>query len=442
MAWARAHTPWRRVQLLPILCDNIGPCKFEPPPFLVEIFAMDKSVKQEQFDVVIVGGGLVGSALACALAESALQICLIEANLFNQDWPQDGYDARVCALTPATRRWLGSLNVWPRIENERYAAFDRVRVWDGDGTADIHFSALELGLPQLGYIVENRIVLKCLRNQLKSYDNIRLYCPEVVDEIAEIHPSRLKLHSGKCITTRLLVAADGALSQIRQLSKFKTVEWSYGHSAIVTTVKAERPHDGWALHRFSSDGPLAFLPLPATDGTQQSHNYSIVWCHSQARVKELLQLNRKELCRALAEDFEHYLGSIDEIAPCTSYPLRQRHALGYVKQGVVLIGDAAHTIHPLAGQGVNMGYRDAEVLAEVVQQAHRSNQEIGTLRVLRRYQSRRFVPNLVMTGLMEGFKQLFAIQQPSIQWLRNLGVRTLDQQSLLKNELVRLVLES
>jgi len=403
---------------------------------------MSPTMPTEQFDVAIVGGGLVGSALACALAESALRICVIEANLFDRDWPQDEYDARVCALTPATARWLASLNVWPGIESERHAAFDQVRVWDGDGTADIHFSAVELGIPQLGYIVENRVALKCLRDQLSNYDNVTLLCPEVVEEIVESHPARLKLQNGPSIMARLLVAADGALSQVRQLSKFKTVEWSYGHAAIVTTVQAESPHDGRALHRFSSEGPLAFLPLPATDGSQQSHNYSIVWCKSPERVSELLQLNKEDLCRALAEDFEYYLGSIENIARCASYPLRQRHALGYVKEGVVLIGDAAHTIHPLAGQGVNIGYRDAAVLAEVVQQAHGSNQDIGALRVLRRYQRRRLGPNLVMGGLMEGFKQLFAIQQPSVQWLRNLGVRTLDQQSLLKNEIVRSVLGS
>jgi len=395
----------------------------------------------EQFDVVIVGGGLVGSSLACALGGSALKICLIEASIFNQDWRDDEYDTRVCALTPATRRWLESLNVWCRIENERYASFEQVRVWDGDGTADIHFSASELGIKNLGYIVENRIALKCLRDQLANYDNIKLICPDMVEDIAEIDVGILKLQSGKSINTSLLVAADGALSQIRQLGKFRTIEWNYGHSAIVTTVKAERPHDGWALHRFSNDGPLAFLPLPDTDGKQFSHRYSIVWCHSPERVAELLSLNSGELCTALAEDFEYELGSIEEIAPCASFPLRQRHALGYSKERVVLIGDAAHTIHPLAGQGVNIGYKDAEVLTQVVQQAYQSNQDIGTLSVLKRYQYKRIGPNLAMSGLMEGFKQLFAVQQPTIQLLRNMGIRTLDRQPLIKNEIVRWVLD-
>jgi 2-octaprenylphenol hydroxylase len=392
----------------------------------------------EQFDIAIVGAGLVGSSLACALGGSALKICLIEAKSFDQSWPDHEYDSRVCALTPATRRWLSSLNVWPRIEKERHAPFDQVRVWDGDGTADIFFTAHELGIEKLGYIVENRIALKCLREQLGSYDNIKLLCPEVVDEIDP--PGRLKLQSGTSINANLIVAADGALSQIRLLSKFRTLEWNYGHSAIVTTVKAERPHDGWALHRFSSDGPLAFLPLPDTDGNQQSHRYSIVWCHSPDRVGELLQLSPGDRCRALAEDFEYCLGSIEEMAPCASYPLRQRHALGYAKDGVILIGDAAHTIHPLAGQGVNLGYRDAQVLADVVLQAHKAKRDIGDPSVLRSYQYRRVAPNLAMSGLMEGFKQLFAIEQPSIQWLRNLGIRTLDRQTLIKNEIVRLVL--
>jgi len=400
------------------------------------------AARSEQFDVAIVGGGLVGSAFACALAQSTLKICLIEANDFDRTWSEHEYDNRVCALTPATRSWLDSIDVWPRIESERYAAFDQVRVWDGDGTAAIQFSAAEQGVPKLGYIVENRIALKCLRDRLQHCDNVRLFSPEVVEEVTERHPARLTLNGGTAITARLLVAADGAQSQIRRLSKFKTVEWSYGHSAIVATVKAARPHDGWALHRFSRDGPLAFLPLPTTAGDMHSCQYSIVWCRSPQRVKELLQLSSSELCKVLSEDFEYKLGSIEEIADCASYPLRQRHALGYVKEGVVLLGDAAHTIHPLAGQGVNIGYRDAEVLAAIVQQAHTSEDDIGALSVLRRYQSRRIGPNLVMGGLMEGFKQLFAVQQPSVQWLRNSGIRMLDQQSLLKNEIVRLVLGS
>lgn len=176
----------------------------------------------EKFDVVIVGGGLVGSALACALGGSALRICLIEAKLFDQNWPDDGYDVRVCALTPATWKWLDSLKVWSRIENERHAAFDQVRVWDGDGTAEINFSASALGIQKLGYIVENRVALKCLREQLAGYDNVELLCPEVVEEISENHSGRrtlrnLTLDSGKSIRTGLLVAADGALSRIRRL---------------------------------------------------------------------------------------------------------------------------------------------------------------------------------------------------------------------------------
>lgn len=394
----------------------------------------------EQYDVIVVGGGLVGTSLAAALGGSSLQVAIIEPKPEGREWDRRGFDSRVCALTPSTRDWLAELDAWKGIENERYAAFDDVRVWDGDGTASVHFSAAEVGVDHLGYIVENRVTVQALSDATSRFRNIEWIRPDSVATLDAEYPPTIQLRSGRELTASLVVGADGALSHIRRLAGYHLAEWDYGHSAIVTTVHAERPHLDWALHRFSADGPLAFLPLPDPDGNAESHYYSIVWCDSPARVAQWMKLEEPDLRRILERQFESRVGTIEQIAKCASFPLRQRHALGYAKPGFALIGDAAHTIHPLAGQGVNLGFQDARALARAILSAMDEGREIGEMRALNRFQLRRIAPNAAMAGLMEGFKQLFALQDPRIRWLRNEGIRLFDRQTFAKREIVRLVL--
>lgn len=252
-------------------------------------------------------------------------------------------------------------------------------------------------------------------------------------ESAEQGAVALLLQTGERLTTRLLVAADGGQSRVRELAGFATREWSYGQRAIVTTVQTQRAHQNTAWQRFLPTGPLAFLPLPG----KEQDCCSIVWSASNEYAEKLLALDDAAFGEALAEAFEHRLGAIQKLAPRYSFPLQQRHSTRYVKPGVALIGDAAHVIHPLAGQGANLGIQDVHALAEELQRALARGLPPGSTAVLERYQRRRMGSNLLMMGAVEGFKRLFAESSLPVRWLRNAGMRRLDALTPVKSHIMR-----
>jgi len=232
----------------------------------------------------------------------------------------------------------------------------------------------------------------------------------------------------------LLVAADGALSRVREMMDFQTREWDYGHRAIVTTVQVEQPHGSTAWQRFLPSGPLALLPLPGDEG---QHLCSIVWSLQEHLVDDLLALDEAAFCAALEQASERRLGTVLGSSPRFAFPLRQRHAVDYVQPGVALVADAAHTIHPLAGQGINLGLQDVAALAEEILTGCARGANPGQLAVLRRYQRRRKGENLAMMAAMDGFKQLFEQQALPLRWLRNVGMRGVDQLPPVKQQLMR-----
>ncbi|HSC75972.1 MAG TPA: UbiH/UbiF/VisC/COQ6 family ubiquinone biosynthesis hydroxylase [Pseudomonadales bacterium] len=389
-------------------------------------------------DIAIVGGGMAGSALACALADSNYRIVIIE-NTETKPFLRDNFfDPRVVALSAASRQFFEQLGVWDFIREKRLSPFERMQVWDAEGTAQVCFDAEELQQPALGHIVENSLVVAALQQRLQQASNVSWLCPDTVFGLYDDKKNtycELELRSGTTVRCQLVIAADGAQSVLRKLSGIKTVEWDYGHSAVVATVKTEKPHERIARQRFMVNGPLAFLPL--RDNAGDEHWSSIVWSTAPESAQALLDLTDAEFATRLGNAFEHKLGNIIEVRGRFAFPLRQRHAKTYHEGRVVLIGDAAHTIHPLAGQGVNLGFMDVKVLAEELLDALAKQLPPAHPLVLKRYQRRRLGANVSMAATMELFQRLFARKELPVRWLRNTGMHGIDAMSVVKKKIMR-----
>lgn len=403
------------------------------------------------FDVVIVGGGLVGTSLALALNDTGLRTAVLDAQLLpppRADFEvPERFDPRVSAITPASRRFLDSLGVWSGVARRRSCAYTDMHVWEADGTGSIHFAAQDIHCESLGHIVENSVLLAALHERLHAASHIALLAPvslEGLQRLAvpaplEADQSRIQLQlaDGRQPRARVVVAADGGTSKTRELAGFQLSEWDYDHQAIVTTVRTRLPHRHTATQRFMDEGVLAFLPLKATDAATDQHCSSIVWSVVPDRAAALMALDDEAFAFALEQAIEGRFGRIEQVDPRLCVPLRQRHAKQYVQEGIALVGDAAHTIHPLAGQGVNLGFADAEALATQLRQALARDDEIGSLQVLQRYQRQRIGHSLGMMWAMEGFKRLYADQGLPLRWLRNAGMVGLDRSLLLKSRVMR-----
>ena len=374
-----------------------------------------------QADLIIVGAGMVGSALALALEASGLDILVVDGSpLGVRPFDvQSAFEPRVSALSAASQRILERLGAWDGIAARRCSAYRDMQVWDGSGTGSVHFSAASVHAETLGHIVENRVVQDALLERLHD-SRIKLLANARLEQLQRRADGwLLTLADGRELHTPLLVAADGANSAVRRLAGCETREWDYLHHAIVTSVRCEQPHQATAWQRFTDDGPLAFLPL---DRQGDAHWCSSVWSCVPAEAERLMALDDAAFRDELGRAFEWRLGRIVEADPRLCIPLRQRHAKRYVEDGLALIGDAAHSIHPLAGQGVNLGFLDAAVLAEVLLHAQSRGEAPSEMRVLSRYERRRMSHNLAMMAAMEGFERLFQADQPALRLLRNTGL--------------------
>ena len=392
----------------------------------------------QHYDIIIVGAGLVGASLACAIAQQTsathLRIALIEASAETQHFSGAHFDPRVVALTQASQNLLSQIGVWKTIVNNRVCAYHDMEVWDAEGTAKIHFNAAEVRHHYLGHIVENSVIVNALREQLAQHKNITLIQPVKVVGLIRGDKTHIALDNELTLTTDLLIAADGAHSKVRELAEFATREWDYGHTAIITTVQTQLPHQATAWQRFMRTGPLAFLPLPSVD---KKYFCSIVWSAEHALADELMALNDADFCARLGIAFEHKLGDVLHAAQRFAIPLRQRHAKTYIQPQIVLVGDAAHNIHPLAGQGVNLGLLDVIALAHEIERAGERGIPLSDYSILRRYQRARLTNNLSMMSAMEAFKRLFSSNSLMLAWLRNSGMRQLNSLTTVKKIIIK-----
>lgn len=400
------------------------------------------------YDIIIIGGGMVGAAIAAALGQEApsLKVAVVEAFAPNEINPKEIIDLRVSALTRASENILRRLGAWEGVLSRRASPYSRMHVWDasGDvhgrtnaagagmpwsGAGTIHFDAEELGEPNLGHIVENRVTQCALWDRLRTLKNVELLCPATPTAIEwrDDH-AVVQLEHGTAIKARLVVGADGGQSRVREWAGIGSHGWMYDHKALVATVRTELPHQATAWQRFLPTGPLAFLPL--ADGS-----CSIVWSTQPEIADRLVEMSEADFLRELGEAFDHTLGAVTFTGPRAAFQLQLRQTDRYVAHRMAVAGDAAHRIHPLAGQGVNLGLLDGASLAQVILEAHAKGKDVGSLSVLRRYERWRRTENLPMLAAMDGFKRLFGSRSAPLRVARNLGLNLTNAATPLKNHL-------
>ncbi len=398
-------------------------------------------------DILVNGGGMVGLCLSLALAQQGFDIVVLDAQpappevaRLRATLGDQQFDSRVSALTPGSQSWLQQLGVWDALADLRVCAYSDMHVWDADGTGSIHFTAEEVHRPCLGHIVENRLICAVLHEALRQLPQVKLcnnHTLAAVEQAVDTSNRALVVcDNGAAFSFRLLIGADGGSSLVRKLCAFTTREWSYQQQAIVCTIKTAVSHQFTAWQRFMSGGPLAVLPLLQV-GAQSQHCSSIVWSCDDDKAAALMALSEPAFAQELQRAFESRLGAMEIIAPRQVFPLHQQHAIHYAKPGVVLVGDAAHTLHPLAGQGVNLGLADAECLAQVLTKARQRGEDIAAIQTLSRYQRERKGPNLGMMLSMEMFKRAFGSDALMLRWLRNTGLRVANQNLALKRTLIQ-----
>jgi ubiquinone biosynthesis UbiH/UbiF/VisC/COQ6 family hydroxylase len=379
------------------------------------------------FDVVIIGGGLVGASLAATLKSSGLSIALIES----QPAPakEEGWDSRIYAISPGNAAFLADCGAWQHLDMARVQPVSAMQIY-GDEGAELDFSAYQIGAPELNFILENRLLHQALNIELKQQDNLYLLQPARCASIEwGADAAQLTLADGKVLHTKLVVGADGPDSWVRQQAGMTATPSLYQQHGVVANFTTSKPHRGVAFQWFQPEGILALLPLP-----QQM--VSMVWSVSPEQSATLLAMSPTELCSAVAAASHHTLGELSLVTPPAAFPLRLLNLPHIIAPRLALIGDAAHNVHPLAGQGVNLGFRDARELAHVLQT--RGGQcDCGDSHLLRRYERARQEDIVSMQLTTDALKRLFNNRNPFLRGLRNFGLDLTNQLSPLKKMLAR-----
>ena len=387
---------------------------------------------QEKFDadVIIVGGGLVGSTLAGLLAAKDIRCLIVEGRATESG--RDRPDPRALAITLASANILHAARIWKYLPEDRTGFFRKMQVWDANGDGDIEFDSAELCEPTLGYIIEQEVLERAAAQAHGEFAHIKRLQPATPVALKlEDKLVALELEDGTQLAARLIVGADGGRSRVRTLAGIACPTHDYHQQAVACVVETERAHDCIARQQFCTEGPLAFLPMAGP------HTCGIVWSTSPRHAEELLAMDEAEFNLALADAFDLRLGTIRHSGPRAAFPLQHAHAEHYCLPRLALIGDAAHMVHPLAGQGANLGLLDAAALAETVTTAWKNKRDIGALGVLRRYERWRRGENLLMMNILQSCQILFANRLPVVRHLRNIGLDLVDMMTPVKHLIMR-----
>lgn len=389
----------------------------------------------ERVDVLIVGGGMIGLSLAAALGDSDLRVMILDQGSPPEVEPpgpkhKDGWTLRSGVRPRVTTIAKAQWSFLTRIGASVAApAYSRIEVWDGEGTGTVSFSAEDVGEIELGCIVENDRLCAALVELLQTKGAVTLHWDTPLVAINKVDDGYVvDTQDGNWHTT-LLVSADGGRSQVRKMANLSAVRWSYDQQGVVACVETENSHGGVARQWFTSDGILAFLPLG------DPHLCSIVL--SCENAQSILAMDEREFAGLLTDLSEGELGDIVAVDERLAFPLAQQHSLRYVRQNLALIGDAAHTIHPLAGQGANIGLADVEALALVLNQARLEGRSLGDIQLLNGYQRARRNDNIMTAALMEIFVRGFASRNPAVRWLRNKSMNMVNESGFLKTLVTR-----
>lgn len=386
-------------------------------------------MQSQKFDLIIVGAGLAGSSLAAALGRSRLSIALVETRP-----PQHaaGWDARIYAVSPANAAFLSRLGVWQRLDHSRICPVHDMEI-HGDRSARLDFSAYEAGVGELAWIVESSQMQRELWETAKRLPNLTLCCPAQPHSLS-IEPGyvRLVLADDRCLEASLIVAADGANSWVREAAGIEARFTPYGECGVVANFRAARDHHGKAFQWFRPDGVLAYLPLP-------DRHMSMVWSTPDEHAQTLTGLSADALCRHVAEAGEKRLGALELVTPAAAFPLRLMRVAQTTAARVALIGDAAHAIHPLSGHGINLGFQDSAVLAEILADT-RPQQDCGDASLLRRYARARAEEVALLQYTTHGLQRLFKPQSGPVAFLRNAGLNLTNRLPVIRNALVRYAL--
>ncbi|XTZ37277.1 3-demethoxyubiquinol 3-hydroxylase [Salmonella enterica] len=383
-------------------------------------------------EVAVVGGGMVGGALALGLAQHGFAVTVIEQHAPPAFDATAQPDVRISAISAASVALLRGLGVWEAVQKMRCHPYRRLETWEWEN-AHVVFDARELKLPLLGYMVENNVLQRALWEALEANSKVTLRTPAALRELhvlADYH--ELTFEDGEILAAKLVIGADGANSRVRQAAGIGIHAWHYQQSCMLITVECAGEAGDSTWQQFTPNGPHAFLPL-------FDHWASLVWYDTPARIRQLQALSMTQLEVEIARHFPARLGRVRPVA-AAAFPLTRRHALQYVRPGLALVGDAAHTIHPLAGQGVNLGYRDVDALLDVLTRARTHGEAWASHQVLKRYQARRMADNFIMQSGMDLFYAGFSNDLGPVRLLRNIGLMAAERAGVLKRQALKYAL--
>jgi 2-octaprenyl-6-methoxyphenol hydroxylase len=379
-------------------------------------------------DVLIVGGGLVGAALSLALAQAGLEVIVVD-RVDQRGQLDAGFDGRASAIAQAPKRMLSHLGIWEHLA-EATPILD-IRVADGASNLFLHYDHAEIGDAPLGYMVENRHMRSALFQTLRQLPGVTYIAPAEITGVERASDgARLTLKDGSVLEAPLVIGADGRKSYLRGQTDIALTRWSYKQTAIVCTIAHEKPHNNVAHEHFLPSGPFAILPI-------SGNRSSIVWTERESLVPDIMELDDAAFLESLGQRFGDFLGELSLAGPRWTYPLDLQFAHRCIDKRLALVGDAAHGMHPIAGQGLNLGLRDVAAIAEVVIEAHRLGLDIGASHILERYDRWRRFDAMLMLSLTDGINRLFSNDIAPVRLARDLGLAFVNRSGPLKRFFMR-----